>query len=396
MAFMRASKLWRFLLLVCVIAVITLAYVTNYSDGRVNILPSSSSYLDKESGPVVLDAEKGFVVANRTMQMEGGAAHTLHDLYLKAKDRAESKRFRSEVGMRIPVGGAMWRDLKSLIKKAESESFPWTPSKESHVDCSKLLAGDGEELNRTNRLLLDVSVSETTISEMAAVCPQFRQRLGFITSPLTEEEREFPIAFSILTFKDAEQVLNLLRAIYRPQNFYCIHVDKKSSKEYRDAIVAISKCFDNVFLASRSVDVKWGQFSVLEPELVCMEDLWRHKAWKYFINLTGQEFPLRTNFELVRILKAFNGANSLEGTRKRSNPDRWESAGKPPGGIEPVKGSVHVTVNRDFVDFVLHNETGQAFLNWSRHVDVPDETFFSSLNHSPHLGIRGAYIGESS
>ena len=63
---------------------------------------------------------------------------------------------------------------------------------------------------------------------------------------------------------------------------------------------------------------RWGQFTVLEPEVICMGDLWQFKAWKYFINLTGQEFPLRTNFELVAILKAFNGANSLEGTRKRS------------------------------------------------------------------------------
>jgi hypothetical protein len=57
--------------------------------------------------------------------------------------------------------------------------------------------------------------------------------------------------------------------------------------------------------------------SVLEPELICMRDLWKHTAWKYFINLTGQEFPLRTNWELVQILTAYNGANNLEGTRAR-------------------------------------------------------------------------------
>ena len=48
-----------------------------------------------------------------------------------------------------------------------------------------------------------------------------------------------------------------------------------------------------------------------------MEELWSHKKWKYFINLTGQEFPLKTNLELVRILTAYNGANDLEGTIKR-------------------------------------------------------------------------------
>jgi hypothetical protein len=49
-----------------------------------------------------------------------------------------------------------------------------------------------------------------------------------------------------------------------------------------------------------------------------MEELWkRHKTWKYFINLTGQEFPLKTNYELVKILQAYNGANDVEATVKQ-------------------------------------------------------------------------------
>ena len=43
----------------------------------------------------------------------------------------------------------------------------------------------------------------------------------------------------------------------------------------------------------------------------------KRKKWKYFINLTGQEFPLKTNYEIVQILKAYKGANNEEGTRAR-------------------------------------------------------------------------------
>ena len=57
----------------------------------------------------------------------------------------------------------------------------------------------------------------------------------------------------------------------------------------------------------------WGKFSVLEPELICMQDLLKRPGWKYFINLTGQEFPLKTNRELVPILRAFAGASDIEG-----------------------------------------------------------------------------------
>lgn len=77
----------------------------------------------------------------------------------------------------------------------------------------------------------------------------------------------------------------------------------------------------------------------------------------------------------------------------RANKGRWEKVGAPPHGITPTKGSVHVVVNRDFVDYVLHNSIAQDFLNWTKRIDVPDEAFFSTLNHNPQLGIRGTYNG---
>lgn len=56
-----------------------------------------------------------------------------------------------------------------------------------------------------------------------------------------------------------------------------------------------------------------GQYSVLEAELVCMRALLASgRPFKYFINLTGQEFPLKTNLDLVRILSTFNGANDIQ------------------------------------------------------------------------------------
>ena len=34
--------------------------------------------------------------------------------------------------------------------------------------------------------------------------------------------------------------------------------------------------------------------------------------WKYVLNLCGQDFPLKTNLEIVRSLKALRGYNNLE------------------------------------------------------------------------------------
>jgi len=109
-----------------------------------------------------------------------------------------------------------------------------------------------------------------------------------------------------------------LRLIYRPHNLYCIHADAKSSASVRRAIRAIASCFSNVFVASKSIDVHWAEFSLLEAELICLRELFeRPEHWYYYVNLVGREFPLRTNKELVKILKAYNGSNDVDGSNRR-------------------------------------------------------------------------------
>ena len=190
----------------------------------------------------------------------------------------------------------------------------------TEVNCKAITHGEEFEMKKADLLY---NVSRTSLQpedyiKMTLKCDQFILDRGYITDYLTELERDFPIAFSLLMYKDAEQTERLLRAIYRPQNFYCIHVDFKSDDSIYSAMQGVASCFENVHVLTTRVDVQWGKFSVLEPELLCMEHLWnRSDAWRYFINLTGQEFPLRTNYELVRILQAYKGANDVGGTVKR-------------------------------------------------------------------------------
>ena len=124
----------------------------------------------------------------------------------------------------------------------------------------------------------------------------------------------FPIAFGIVMYKDAAQVENLLRAIYRPQNIYCVQVDSSSDEQVKKAIGSVAKCFPNVFISNETIDVQWGKFSIVEADLACTKLVHeKSKQWKYLINLTGQEFTLKTNSELVDILQALNGASAVQG-----------------------------------------------------------------------------------
>ncbi|CAG5122440.1 unnamed protein product [Candidula unifasciata] len=263
------------------------------------------------------------------------------------------------------------------------------------VDCAAIFEGSKNETDAARAMTRNVSspISDACYLNITENCDDFKKQRGYIMSSLTDEEEQFPIAYSILVYKDSEMVERLLRAIYRPQNFYCIHVDQKASNDCFEAITSIAKCFPNVFLASRRISVAWGWFTVLEPEIVCMEDLWKYRKWKYFINLTGQEFPLRTNHELVKILMAFQGAVDVSSSVKAL--DRRRLRGRnPPHGLRPAKGSVHIAANREFVDFVLHNQTSKDLLNWGRKIKFADETYFAMLSSNPKLGIKGTDKGD--
>lgn len=186
------------------------------------------------------------------------------------------------------------------------------------VSCSKLFSGDRNEQQRALKYQDDNPKnvrSDSDFSKMAANCTYYKSLRKYIMHTLPTDDEDFPLAFSIILYKHVEQVERLLRAIYRPHNVYCLHVDYKSPRAVHDAINLIASCFDNVFAVSKkhSVSVKWGYYSVIEPDLVCMEELLKYKKWKYFINLTGQEFPLKTLSEIVRIVKEYKGANDIAG-----------------------------------------------------------------------------------
>lgn len=136
---------------------------------------------------------------------------------------------------------------------------------------------------------------------------------GFLL-PASQEEMDYPIAYSIVVYRDLHQFTRLLRSIYRQHNVYCIHVDLKSSQGLYSSIFNMASCLDNVYIPEVRIDVKWGSFSVLEADLICMRSLWKHRVkWTTFINLTGQDFPLRTSKQLVRILRdTMNGSNQVE------------------------------------------------------------------------------------
>uniref|UniRef100_A0A0B7AVB9 Uncharacterized protein n=1 Tax=Arion vulgaris TaxID=1028688 RepID=A0A0B7AVB9_9EUPU len=170
------------------------------------------------------------------------------------------------------------------------------------VDCQKALR------SKTKNDQFPQSVKRIRASQYildSQNCNVFLNKYGFNRYPkASEEEKEYPIAFIILFYKDLDQVLFLLRALYHPHNVYCLSVDTKASIEFFEAVRSITRCLPNVFVASKLENIVYAGFTRLMADIDCMDDLLRHPVqWKYVINMPGQQFPLRSNLEMVGILK---------------------------------------------------------------------------------------------
>ncbi|KAG9479261.1 hypothetical protein GDO78_012764 [Eleutherodactylus coqui] len=224
----------------------------------------------------------------------------------------------------------------------------------------------------------------------------------YITAPLSAEEANFPLAYAIVLHKEFNTFEKLFRAIYMPQNVYCIHVDEKSSADYLQAVGDFINCFPNAFLASKMEPVVYAGISRLQADLNCMKDLLKSEVrWKYVINTCGQDFPLKTNKEIVQHLKKFNGKNITPGvlppnhaiprTKYVHREDiahayvRRTNIVKPPPphNITIYFGSAYVALTREFTKFILEDPRALDLLKWSKDTYSPDEHYWVSLNRIP-------------
>ncbi|KAL4624323.1 N-acetyllactosaminide beta-1,6-N-acetylglucosaminyl-transferase-like [Arapaima gigas] len=262
-------------------------------------------------------------------------------------------------------------------------------------------------------------LSKDRLNEGKLNCSLMLKELHFITEPMSQEEKQFPLAFIITIHKELETFMRLLRAIYFPQNIYCIHVDAKVEESYKASVQQLANCFPNVFLSSISEVVTYAGFSRLQADLNCMKDLNTSQVpWKRVINLCGQDFPIKSNLELVRHLqsKAWRDTNMTPGIRQpsymryRTQRQYQEVAGlhtvsrghgiyktPPPHNIEIYFGTAYYALTRPFVRFVLEDRVAKDLLDWSRDTYSPDEHYWVTLNHlvdAPGSNPQGEWEGE--
>ena len=287
------------------------------------------------------------------------------------------------------------------------------------ANCSRILAGDRVEIDRVNKTLSNWTnaVTDEDFYQQLQNCTWLRNSF---TDNLynSEVEREFPIAFTMVVHNSPQQVLRLLRLLYRPQNAYCIHYDIKS--KFSSFFESIASCFDNVMIASKLERVVWGHYTILQAQLNCMSDLLRYREtrvskWKYIVNLCGKELPLLTNREMVRKMMKLNGASSIiaESCAKRKqiierrlrhpvylNENKTAlilylslKLGKPPFDISVYhKSSSYNALSFDFANYVTTNKYAKDVYEFFKKTKNAEEHYYATLYKIP--GVPGGFDGK--
>ncbi|XP_076441053.1 N-acetyllactosaminide beta-1,6-N-acetylglucosaminyl-transferase-like [Babylonia areolata] len=316
----------------------------------------------------------------------------------------------------------VWTQVHVLLPRLRHAAAPPTPrpggsaagtpcllSRLYDVECSQLIAGNTSYLTemagrewRNSR-----QCRQEPLHYLAQDCGSLTDLHGYLRWPVTAQEEGFPLAFGLKIHHAPDMFARLLRVLWRPHNFYCIHVDSKTSPQVYELVKNVTDCFHNVMMAQTRIDVVYLSIASLLSDMECMRMAFRSTIpWKYYLNLSGQEFPLKTNLELVQILSLLGGKNDVESYLPTRYVDSWFAFKYAivNGSLKPTKkkkdpfmypvqirkGSAYGTFSRAFLDFALTSQLAREFVRWLADTMAPDELFWATLNHM--AGVPGAVM----
>ena len=137
------------------------------------------------------------------------------------------------------------------------------------------------------------------------------------------------VAYVLLAHRDPDQIERLVNCLKDTGDFY-IHIDKKSDiKPFYNKF----KTYDCVHFLKNRINVTWAGWSMVKGYMMLLrEALESHKNYDRFVMLTGQDYPLMTNDQIidefeknkgVEYVMAYNLTTSTMPTDKNKILMRW-------------------------------------------------------------------------
>lgn len=205
------------------------------------------------------------------------------------------------------------------------------------------------------------------------------------------------IAYLILVHRFPEQFKRMFAAIHDPANHYLIHVDRNSGPELEADIRGFLAAFPNAAIL-KSKRALWGGYSLIDAELRGMAELLKMDAkWEYFINLSGQDFPLKPQSAIKAFLAGNRGKEFIRAVdQKAVRPDTMARVEQYALELTdrivrtfvrrrflreatPYIGNQWMIVSRRFCAFVTGDPAADRYKAFYRNTFIPDEGFFQTV-----------------
>lgn len=213
----------------------------------------------------------------------------------------------------------------------------------------------------------------------------------------TITNKQVTIAYFILVHRLPEQFKRLFKAIFHPENHHLIHLDKKISEGvYKDVKEFLSD-FSNTYILE-SENVFWGGYSMVQAELNGIKYLLKKGIeWDFFINLSGQDYPLKSQKIIREFLTKNKGNNFIkianQATERPETMNRIENyftetetgfTGLPYKraylkDVISYIGGQWMILTRDCCEFICNSGEAKKFEDYYLNTLIADESFFQTV-----------------
>ncbi len=205
------------------------------------------------------------------------------------------------------------------------------------------------------------------------------------------------IAYFILVHRYPQQFKRLFRAIYNPQDSFLVHIDKRAGMDLYKEVKEFLEAFSNAHLLE-SQNVVWWWYSMVEAELRGIRKLLELSLqWNFFINLSGQDFPIKSSKEIRTFLNANAGIDFITvANQELERPNTmnrinnyftesetgfsWSPYERPyMNQVTPYIGGQWKILSRSCCEFLCTSPKVEKFIAYYKNTLIPDESFFQTV-----------------
>uniref|UniRef100_A0A914KLW7 Uncharacterized protein n=1 Tax=Meloidogyne incognita TaxID=6306 RepID=A0A914KLW7_MELIC len=242
------------------------------------------------------------------------------------------------------------------------------------IDCKRIIKGDEDYI----KLEAKSRLTYTDPRNLFMDCRSIKQRNYFLEKPLSTEEGKYPLAYARIVYKDYRVLEAELATNYRPQNWYCFAIDSKARELFGKRVRSLAKCFKNIIIPNIRYPVDRDGHYMENAFMSCLEELSKKKyKWEYVFTLQNDDIQIKTNEEIIQILKWLGGANDVE--YEFRNPNK-----------QNMIKSLHTKFNWTLKDLNLFRDDKmiRQLNSWNYGAD---ELFFQTLTASDDLKAPSAF-----